>query len=192
MQEYELIDLKVSDFEDNFSNKWCEATFKGVSEPVKWVIKDPSTITLNATYWGEIKEMTSKAGKPYNRFYRAKPEDVPQSTQSPSRASSGSSKTLDYEPSTNARWAIGMAYRAYVSVTGSIESAGGDFPFDLIEQHAIELVSMFERVKDGKQSIDSLIKSDVPSGRQKFDEAREKLKNKISDEPPISDDDFTG
>lgn len=185
MQEYELIDLKVSDFEDNFSNKWCEATFKGVSEPVKWVIKDPSSVTLGVSYYGEIKGMTSKAGKPYNRFYRAKPEDTPQ------KATQSQSKTLDYEPSTNARWAIGMAYRAYVQVTGSVDGSG-EFPFKHIEEHARELVSMFERIKDGKQSIESMIKTDMPSGRQKFDEAREKLKNKISDEPPISDDDFTG
>lgn len=188
MQEYILKDFKVSDFKDDYGNTWCEAIFEDVGEPVKWVLKDPASVTLGVAYYGEIKEMTSKAGKPYNRFYRAKPEDVPQ------KAAQGASKVLDYEPSTNARWAIGMAYRAYIQVTGSIDSASGDFPFEEVEKHAKELVSMFERVKDGKTSIDSMIKSDVQptSGRQKFAEAGEKLKNKISDEPPLNDDDYTG
>lgn len=194
MQEYILKDFKVSDFKDDFGYTWCEAIFEGVGEPVKWVLKDPATVTLGVTYYGEIKQMTSKAGKPYNRFYRAKPEDTP-------KASTSSSKTLDYEPSTNARWAIGMAYRAYVSVTGSIDGAG-EFPFKHIEEHARELVNMFERIKDGKQSIESMIKSpsdykatsstSSSSGKAKFDEARDKLKNKISDEPPLNDEDFTG
>lgn len=182
MQNYKLKDFKVSDFKDDFGNTWCEAIFEGVGEPVKWVLKEPSSVTLDVEYYGEIKEMTSKAGKPYNRFYRAKPEDVPQS-----RGTQSSSKTLDYEPSTNARWAIGMAYRACIQVTGTLDGAGGDFPFELVEEHAKKLVEMFERIKDGKVSVDTLIKE---SGKDNFKKTITDIRDK--NDPPPSDEDFQG
>lgn len=50
----------------------------------------------------------------------------------------------DYEKGTNARWAIGMAYRAYIQVMGTPEDGAGDFPFKAVQQHAQELLDMFE------------------------------------------------
>lgn len=50
----------------------------------------------------------------------------------------------DYEVGTNARWAIGMAYRAYQQVMGTPEDGAGDFPFEVIRLHAQELLDMFE------------------------------------------------
>lgn len=80
----------------------------------------------------------SKSGKS-KRFKRVKRED----------GSNSKSPTLDYEPSTNTRWAIGMAYRAFVQVTGSVEDSRGDFPFDAVQLHAKELLRMFGELKDG-------------------------------------------
>lgn len=67
----------------------------------------------------------------------------------PPGSSQGSSSTLDYEPSTNTRWAIALAYRAFVQVTGSVEDSGGEFPFKAVELHAIELLKMFDKLKSG-------------------------------------------
>lgn len=50
----------------------------------------------------------------------------------------------DYENGTNARWAIGMAYRAYQQVMGTPEDGAGNFPFDVILLHARELIDMFD------------------------------------------------
>lgn len=76
-QEYKLLQLKTSDFQDQHGNTWATAAFEGVSEPVRWVVKDPSTIKENETYYGDIKQQESKSGRPYLRFYRAKKEDRP-------------------------------------------------------------------------------------------------------------------
>lgn len=87
--------------------------------------------------WGMITE--SKSGKSM-RFKRVKREDG---------TPSGGKPVADYEPSTNARWAIGMAYRAYQQVMGSPEDASGDFPFEVVKQHASELLKMFDDLKNG-------------------------------------------
>src|SRR5258708_5123500 len=63
--------------------------------------------------YGSIEK--SKSGKSM-RFKRAKREDAP---------TSGGKAVADYEPSTNTRWAIGMAYRAFIQVTGTPEGANG-------------------------------------------------------------------
>lgn len=62
--------------------------------------------------------------------------------------SPGKAPASDYEPGTNARWAVGMAYRAFIQVTGTPEDAGGNFPFEAVKQHALELVRMFDEVKN--------------------------------------------
>lgn len=79
-KDYELTALDTGEpnpFKDDYGNTWCTAVFLGIGEPVKWVIKDPSTVKVGETYYGEIKEMKSKANKPYLRFYKAKKEDTP-------------------------------------------------------------------------------------------------------------------
>lgn len=92
-----------------------------------------------------IKE--SKKGKEYLflRKVKVNAKDTPTATQSPSK---GTRSTMEYEPSTNARWAIGMAYRAFVQVTGTPEDNGGEFPFDAVYKHASELVKMFDKIKN--------------------------------------------
>lgn len=76
--EYTLIDFKPSDFKDDYGNTWCDAAFKGMSEPVKWAVKDPSKPVVGQNYWGTIDEKTSKAGKTYLRFNKKQP---PENTQ---------------------------------------------------------------------------------------------------------------
>ena len=53
----------------------------------------------------------------------------------------------DYEPGTNARWAIGMAYRGYLQVSGTPPEPDDDNLWNGIGQSAIRLVKMFDKVK---------------------------------------------
>lgn len=78
MKEFELTAIEPSDFKDPFGNIWCNAVFLGVGEPVKVVTPDPDKWIVGEKYYGEIETKTSKAGKPYLKFKRAKPEDTPQ------------------------------------------------------------------------------------------------------------------
>lgn len=75
MQDYKLKDFKPSDLKDQHLNVWCDAIFEGLGEPVKWVVKDPSKIVVGQSYYGEMREMTSQAGKAYVRFYRKERPD---------------------------------------------------------------------------------------------------------------------
>lgn len=103
-QDYKLLQFKPSDFKDQHGNTWCDAAFEGVSEPVKWVVKDPTKAEVGKTYYGEIVQKTSKADKPYQRFYpRQKPEQT-----SESKDEYWEDKNL----SIRAQWAIGQAVQA--------------------------------------------------------------------------------
>jgi hypothetical protein len=74
-QDYKLRSFKKSDFQDFHKNYWCDAAFEGFGEPVKWVVKDPTKVSEGETYYGEIKEETSKTGKAYWRFFKQQPPD---------------------------------------------------------------------------------------------------------------------
>jgi len=77
-QEYILRSFEKGDFQDAHGNYWCTAAFEGFGEPVKWVVKDPTKPQEGRSYYGEITEQTSKAGKPYWRFYKKQRQDAPQ------------------------------------------------------------------------------------------------------------------
>jgi hypothetical protein len=89
-QEYKLRTFDKGDYTDPHGNYWCTATFEGLGEPVKWVVKDPTKVHEGQTVYGEIKEMTSKAGKPYMRFYKQqRPDGEPTGNTPSSERSSG-------------------------------------------------------------------------------------------------------
>jgi hypothetical protein len=87
-QRYTVRELEKSDFQDMHGNYWCTANLEGVSEPVKWVLKDPTKIEIGQSYYGEIKDATSKAGKPYLRFYKQQPPEDGQAGGSSSSSTS--------------------------------------------------------------------------------------------------------
>lgn len=96
-----------------------------------------------------IKE--TKAGKEYVQLKKVKPsmqvglDDAPvRVTQGPTE---GAKKPDDYEPGTNARWAIGMAYRGYTQVMGSPPTEEEDEAWNGIGYSAVRLVKMFNKVK---------------------------------------------
>ena len=82
--EYEIVGFEATDFKDPHSNYWCNIALKGVSEPVKIVVRDPTKYAVGQKIYGKITDETSKAGKAYRRFRReAQPEATPQQQGKP-------------------------------------------------------------------------------------------------------------
>lgn len=108
-QEYTIISFKSGDFKDNFGNTWCEVAFEELSEPARWVVKDPSRVSVGQKVYGHIEDAVSKAGKPYNRFKTDKREDY-----SPTQSSSSNSGQ-----STDESIARAVALKAAVELTAS-------------------------------------------------------------------------
>jgi hypothetical protein len=81
-KDYRISYFKDSDFKDMNGNTWCDVAFEGVSEPAKIVVKDPSRFSVGMEVYGELKEATTKNGKPYQRFYREKKEEHTQTSGS--------------------------------------------------------------------------------------------------------------
>jgi len=75
-KDYKLTWFHAGDYKDPHGNYWCNAAFDGVSEPVRWVVKDPDAVEVNKTYYGHFTKEESKTGKEYIRFRREqKPEE---------------------------------------------------------------------------------------------------------------------
>lgn len=70
-QEYEITTYEAGDFRDPHGNYWCTIGIPGYGEPIKIVLKDPTKTKVGDKIYGEVKEQTSKMGKPYLRFYKA-------------------------------------------------------------------------------------------------------------------------
>lgn len=128
--------------ENGFLNQKLESDTYGIYYSVQFQ-GDAETYLMQAKKapvegqpeWGMIE--MSKSGKS-KRFKRVKREGEP-----------SKSSVADYEPSTNTRWAIGMAYRAYVQIMGNPEGSDGDFPFNEVKTHAAALLKMFDELKNG-------------------------------------------
>lgn len=183
----------IEDFDpDQYGNRWYNVLFEGDAETFMWLKKDSPT--EGQKVYGHIEK--TKSGK----RLRFKTDKVPEG----SPGVSGSSKSKeDYEPGTNARWAIGMAYRAYVNITGNPEGDDGNFPFEQVKEHAIALVKMFEEVKDSGSngSLPSNEKATVeknpsPSTSSSLGDNWKKATGtkavSWNDEPPLDDEDIPG
>lgn len=113
MQEYEVTFFEETDFKDNYGNTWCTVGFLGVGEPVKWVLKDPSTVSVGDKVFGEIEIKTSKAGKDYNKFKRAKPDEIPSSApQTKAEGERGEAITKSM--------VVKLAFQAFISAEGML------------------------------------------------------------------------
>lgn len=120
MQDFKLTNFKPTDFKDNFGNVWCEATFEGVGEPVKWVVKDITTPVIGQSYYGEMKDMKSKTGKTYVRFYKRERPDG----EVPAR-DSGNFETVDKQDAISRSVALNNAVNL-VAPTYNAEVTTGD------------------------------------------------------------------
>jgi hypothetical protein len=113
-QEYIITSFKPSDFKDNYGNSWCEVAFEGMSEPARWVVKDPSRIKVGDVVYGHIEDATSRAGKPYNRFKIDQRED---NQSSPQKASTGYSESPEKQDSIYRSVALNNAAVVYGGVS---------------------------------------------------------------------------
>lgn len=175
-QEYKLIQLKPGDFQDNHGNTWCDAAFEGVSEPVKWVVKDPRAYTEGESYYGEIKDMTSKAGKAYLRFYRQlKPEDE-QQVFSAHPHPSPRRDYVDHHEAIKAQWAIGQAVQLSI--------ANGKLDLEAVEADAKQFYTMVDRIA-GSAETPSVVSPAATSGYDKFKASKPTAKSEKDEDAEI-------
>lgn len=139
-------------------------------QPVRFNMKEQVDIMPGRKIYAEEYTLrTSSAGNEYMQLKKVKlktpeeqaewipeEEDIRAVIPQPVAYNEGDSLPLpvpeevpSYEAGTNARWAIGMAYRAYQQVMGTPEGADGEFPFDVVKTHAQALVRLFNEVKKG-------------------------------------------
>lgn len=139
-QEYEVTAFEASDFKDKNGNWWCNAAFLGVSEPVKWVVKDPAKFKVGDKVYGELKVMTSKAGKPYLRFYRQQP--LEQQTYVSERSQTDK-QTDEYWAERNDSIKAQFAIKTAVEL---LRDPAADVREDTIEHWANIFFNMVERI----------------------------------------------
>lgn len=109
-QEYTISQFNAGDFKDNNGNIWCNVLFVEKSnEPMRWVVKDPSTVQVGQKVYGHIETKTSQAGKPYLRFYR---DQRPDDTRGNSGGAGGSKP--HYQPKDEHAIAKAVALKAAV------------------------------------------------------------------------------
>lgn len=115
-------------FVDQHGNTWLTVAFEGQSEPVRWVVKDPSKVTEGMSVEGDIEDATSKAGKPYLRFKRVQQQN-------------GGGKAPS-DPRT--------MYTAYAKdVWVSLQSAGGEVDDETFLKALDQIKSGGERLMNG-------------------------------------------
>lgn len=139
-ETYKIKDLKVSDFQDPNGNTAVNMALEGVGEPVTIFVKDPTKMHEGDELYGNIVEKTSRAGKPYQRFYKEQKEDSnfqKKDYQAPAKK--------EYQPrddcAIQAQWAIGQAVQVFVN---------GQIEHESIEAQAKDFFAMIDRVKIGK------------------------------------------
>lgn len=148
-QEYTVQTFKPREYKDQNDNTWCDVLFEEHrSEPITWVVKDPSSVDQGDKVFGHIETKTSQANKPYLRFYRDDPSQysaAPTAKPEPTIPTSAPAKTggSSYVPrddaAIRAQWAIGQSMEwALQSKNPTLHS---------IEENAVKLFQMVERVK---------------------------------------------
>ena len=137
MQDYKLTSFKEGDYKDNYGNAWCDATFEGISEPCKWVVKDPSRITVGATYYGIIADKTSKSGKTYRRFTKKPKEEVTQKSEVNWDLKDA---RIQYQ------WAVGRSLEHFAS-------KGEDYVLGQVKDLAIGLSAMVDELATNKTGV---------------------------------------
>lgn len=142
-KEYTVTQFRIGDFQDQHGNTWCDMALLGVGEPVRIVVKDPLSIKADDVLYGEIKEMTSKAGKPYLRFYKAQREDEQQSFASkPKSDKPDEAYWADKQAQIKAQWAIGQAVTWCLALKKDTDLEQG-----IVQEAAKEFFAMVDRVK---------------------------------------------
>lgn len=192
-QEYEVLQFKAGDFQDSHGNYWCDMALRGVSEPVRIVVKDPMQFHDGMMLYGRVEDATSKAGKPYRRFYREQKPDSEQSSSQHASKPKLSNQDDKYWDDKNAQiraqWAIGQA----VTLSGQTDHPNG---LVMIEEWAKELYAMVDRVKGSSESTNPKVTQEKSestqelqtttstiSGYEKFKNSRPKAKTLDENNP---------
>lgn len=140
-KEYELtaFDTGKEPYVDQHGNTWVTAVFLGEGEPVKWVVKETSALTIGNSYYGSITEEKSKAGKPYLRFRREKrPDQVSTPT-----------KKNDWKPDEEYWSDKDSTIKAQFAIKAAVEllkNPEADIAEDTVEHWAKIFFNMVERV----------------------------------------------
>jgi hypothetical protein len=164
-QDYEILQFKPSDFQDQNGNYWCDMALKGVSEPVKIVVKDPTQFKDGQSLYGHITDETSKAGKAYRRFRREKKADFHEKV--------GKKEwTPRDDMAIRAQWAIGQSM-SHFATKDEVKLAD-------VETLAGALFDMVDRVKDS-----GLKATGVEGEQNQMDEFKDKVVE-FDDEAPIN------
>lgn len=152
-EEYTIRAFKATDFKDQNGNTWCSVTFEGVSEPIKWVVKDPTTVNVGDKVYGKITDETSKAGNPYRRFRREKRPEQPENA--PQGQSDEYWQQRNHE--IRAQWAIGQAVNLYKDKVDTTDSSFGE----IIETGAKLFYAMVDRVAAGEPEEETVSEEDI-------------------------------
>lgn len=154
-QDYEIVQFNKGDFTDPHGNYWCDMALKGVSEPVRIVVKDPLQYKAGLHLYGKITDETSKAGKPYLRFRREQRPDGEQQASLPVASKQGKPDEQYWEDKNSAikaQWAIGQAVQATKTekpLPNLVE----------VESLAKDFYAMVDRVKGSSESTDPKVGS---------------------------------
>lgn len=142
MEEYTITSFKAGDFKDRNGNTWCDVVFEGYGEPCKWVVKDPSKVSVGDKVRGEVKDWESAKGKIFPRFYRDNtPQPQPDNKQDDAYWD-------DRNESIRAQWAIGQAVALWNGVLALGDKVQGSANADeFIERNAKHFYEMVDRVK---------------------------------------------
>lgn len=153
-KEYELtaFDTGKEPYVDQHGNTWCTAVFLGEGEPVKWVVKDPTAVKVGDSYYGNITEEKSKAGKPYLRFRR---ETRPEGSTSPQTDKPNDEYWTERNDAIKAQFAIKTAVEL-------LKNPEADIPEETIEHWAKIFFNMVERVASNKPSEPDVNVEDLP------------------------------
>lgn len=123
-KDYEVVQFKAGTFMDNYQNYWCDMALKGISEPVRIAVKDPTQFHDGMVLYGTIDHAKSKSNKPYLRFKRIekKEESAPASLATDKAASGWSHENPERQDSINRSVALNDAALVYQGTGVAAES----------------------------------------------------------------------
>jgi hypothetical protein len=173
-QDYEILQFKKGDFQDNFGNYWCDMALKGFGEPVRIAVKDPAQFEAGQTLYGTIETKQSRAGKEYYKFNRQKKEDEPYGSQK----SNTTSGKKDWQPrddnAIRAQWSIGQAMTHF--------AAKEEVKLADVEKLAKALYVMVDRVKQDGIATEPDISPEELQARRETERDAERLRNTLQED----------
>lgn len=141
VKDYEITHFKAGDFQDNFGNYWCSMALKGVGEPVKIAVKDPTQFHEGMSLYGLIETKPARSGGEYLKFKRMQREEGQQPIVSVASAQTPAKKEWSPRDDSHirAQWAIGQSMTHFAQKDS--------VSLDDVEKLAGALFVMVDRVK---------------------------------------------